>query len=204
MRQLETTNKSRYRSLMKEFVIESVIIVTIASAFGGLYYISHGGSKHDPAPQASAADSQRSQNPITLQQKTPQQLEQERSATMQEAKMRETIALQQKAIQAQQAAQTSQQREQEQFAKMRELIAAKLHQTLNDAGYDIVVGAVGPTLLLHGDVYTDTTTRADSLQMLRSIANDRLCPWGFRTVAIGTGLFSIDHTYSLHCSAGEN
>jgi hypothetical protein len=183
---------------MKEFVIESVIIVIVASVFGGLYYISRSWSKRSP-------------NPITSHQKTPQQIEQERSASIPEAEVRKTIALQQEAIQAQQAAQTPQQRPQEQFARMRELIAAKLHRTLNDAGYDITVGTVsypasagGPTLLLHGDTYKDTTTRADSLQMLRSIANDRLCPWGFRQVAIGTGLFSVDHTYSLHCSAGKN
>ena len=91
--------------------------------------------------------------------------------------------------------------EQARLAKMRESIATQLHQTLNDAGYDITVGEVGDTLLLHGDVYNDTATRVESLQMLRSIANDRLCPWGFRQVNIGAGLFSgTDYTYSLHCA----
>jgi hypothetical protein len=103
---------------------------------------------------------------------------------------------------AAQSVQTPQQIEQERFAKMRELIAANLRQTLNDAGYDITVGVVGPTLLLHGDIYKDTTTRVESLQMLRRIANDRLCPWGFRQVNIG-GLFS-NSDYSLNCRSGKN
>lgn len=118
-----------------------------------------------------------------------------------------TAQLRAETQQSVQSAQTPQQLEQERFAKMREAIAVQLHQTLNDAGYDIIVGTVsspasagGPTLLLHGDVYKDSTTRAESLEMLRSIANDRLCPWGFRQVTIGTGLFSMDHDYSLHCS----
>jgi hypothetical protein len=104
---------------------------------------------------------------------------------------------------AAQSVQTPQQIEQERFAKKRELIAANLRETLNDAGYDITVGEVpvgklGPTLILHGDIYKDTTIRMESLQMLRSIANDRLCPWGFRQVNIGSGLFS-NSDYSLHC-----
>jgi hypothetical protein len=94
--------------------------------------------------------------------------------------------------------------EQARLAKVRLSIAVQLRQTLNDAGYDITVGEVGPTLLLHGDVYKDTTTRVESLEMLRSIANDRLCPWGFRQVNIGAGLFSgSDYTYPLHCAGQE-
>lgn len=56
---------------MRELVIEAVMIVIIASVFGGLHYISRSGSKRCP-------------NPITSQQKTPQHIEQERSASIRE------------------------------------------------------------------------------------------------------------------------
>jgi hypothetical protein len=132
------------------------------------------------APGQVETSLEHSQNPITVQQRA-------------EGK------------QSPESVQTRQQVEQERVAKMRELIAANLRQTLNDAGYDITVGEVpvgklGPTLILHGDIYKDTTIRMESLQMLRSIANDRLCPWGFRQVNIGSGLFS-NSDYSLHCAA---
>lgn len=135
-------------------------------------------SANSRAPGQVETNLEHSQNPITVQQRAEAQ-------------------------QSPQSAQTSQQVEQERVAKMRELIAANLRQTLNDAGYDITVGEVpvgklGPTLILHGDIYKDTTIRMESLQMLRSIANDRLCPWGFRQVNIGSGMFS-NSDYSLHC-----
>lgn len=98
-----------------------------------------------------------------------------------------------------------QEQRQNPLESMRESIAVQLQRTLSDGGYDITVGVSEispPTLLLHGEIFKDTDTRVESLQMLRSIANDRLCPWGFRKVNIGAGLFS-GSDYSLHCAGQE-
>lgn len=106
--------------------------------------------------------------------------------------------------------QTPEDIERDRLAEKRKSIAAQLRQALNDAGYDIDVGAVslpesdgGPTLLLTGDIYKNTETRVESLHSLRRTANARLCPWGFRQVAFSTGLFSEDHSYSLQCYSGR-
>jgi hypothetical protein len=115
------------------------------------------------------------------------------------------VAQRQQHVEAPARKPTLQQPDHDPMQSLRETIALELQQTLGDGGYDITVGVRGfgpPTLLLHGDIYKDVAVRVDTLQTLRSIANDRLCPWGFRQVNIGASLFS-GTDFSLHCAGQE-
>lgn len=88
----------------------------------------------------------------------------------------------------------------QEWTQAREAWAKKLELSLRDEGFDISV-SVDETLgqskfELRGDMFTDTTTRTQTLQDVRAIPN--ICAL-FREVRISTGLFS-GSDYSLHCA----
>jgi hypothetical protein len=82
---------------------------------------------------------------------------------------------------------------------MREQYANSLHALLRDKGYDIVVTELGDELILAADLFEDTSTRVQFLELVRH-SNSGLCNMGFRRVDIGKkGFFASSETYSLNC-----
>jgi hypothetical protein len=83
---------------------------------------------------------------------------------------------------------------------MREQYANNLHALLRDKGYDIVVTELGDKLILADDLFEDTSTRVQFLDLLRK-SNTALCNMGFRRLDIGKkGFFTSSDTYSLNCA----